>query len=308
MFFTKKKTISLVALLGAATFTLTACAEAQVTANPEGLIDKNIKSGYVEESKTSIQSMEPAFILLLNEYYKSGKTVEEILSKEDSSSVLYSSALYVKLREFGLNDETILKELYNVINFGLVHTYPDGWKNDLLVENLNKSIDYSDDAIVYYYPLAAYVHLFGCKLDHEVIDDRISCGKINEDLMDMNENILFANYVDENILAMEDDHPLKIALNRIINSKEDTEVCIYELNRVYELAMIPRCATKEEWASIGHLVKTLDEEENPCEYYYPLACVVHTLRCEEEHYENEFGQLECPTIRKEMESGLSLGK
>jgi len=316
----KKKTKSLVALVIATAFTvsLTACTGAKVTQRDDK-DDPVMESSYVEGTPTVIPTVEetaidkiessvPAFKALLDEYYKDDRSFEEILSSEEHSSVLYSSALYVKLREFGLDDETIKEELFNVITFGLVHPFADGWKNDILVEDLNKSLDYSTDAIVYYYPLAVYNHLFDCKEVHETIEGRIKCDKINDDLMEMNENKLFANYVVENVLAFEDDNPLKVALKRIINSGQDVETCIYELENIFKLAIIPRCASEEEWATIAHLDATTEEMENPFEVYYELAVFVHTLHCPEEHYQNEFGQWECPGLRQEMEQGMTLGK
>ncbi len=302
----KRKTISLLAFTAIATVALSACTKAKVSNNIETPV---IESVYTETVKMpEISSLRPEFITLLDEYYKSGKTTKEILNSEDKNSVLYSSALYVKLRDFGLDDDTILKEMHNVVTFGLVHPSADGWKNDLLVENLNKSLNYSTDAIIYYYPLGAYLHLYDCKLDHEVVEGRIECDKIDEDLMVMNEDVLFYNYVVENVLALDDQDSIKIALNRILNSKEDKKECLKELENIYRLAIIPRCATEEEWDSVIHLRNTIGEMENPFEVYYGLAAFTHMLRCEEVHYKNEFGNWECSTIGQEMRNGMSLGK
>lgn len=302
----KKKTISMLAFSLAATVSLTSCVGARVVSESAVIIDSPEKS-YVEEViDNKITSNDLGFMVLLNEYYNSGKSIEEILSIEDKNSALYSGALYVKLREFGLDDETIKKELFNTVTFGLVHPQADGWNNDLLVENLNKSLNYSEDAICYYYPLAAYSHLFDCRLVHTTVEDRIMCDTIHDDLMEMNKDLLFANYIVENVKVLNDEDPIKMAMNRIINSKEDTATCIYELDNIYSLGMIPRCATEEEWNSVAHLRGTLEETENPFEVYYKLAVFTHMSKCEEEHYLNEFGQWECESIRKEMESGLGL--
>jgi hypothetical protein len=124
----------------------------------------------------------------------------------------------------------------------------------------------------------------------------------------INENITsedvtsFADYV-INEVSKSNDAALKAALKRIVDSEEDTESCIMELENIYRLAIIPRCATEEEWDSVIHLRGTLSEMENPFDVYYRLAIFVHTLTCEEEHYTNEFGQTECKTLRKEMEIG-----
>ncbi len=302
----KKKKISLVALTIATAVTLTACTGSKISSKNKSVVNEVVENSVIEEVKNnSYTSFKPVFMLLLDEYNHSTKSTEEILKSESKSTSLYSSALYMKLREFGLDDETILKELHNVVTFGLVHPTEDGWKNDLLVKNLNQSVNYEKDAIIYYYPLAAYVHLFDCKLEHETIDNRIQCDLIQEDLMSMNDNILFANYVVEDVLSMDDSDPVKVALQKILSSNEDTETCIYELENIYELGMIPRCATEEEWNSVKHLRGTISEMENPFEVYYDLAFYVHVLRCEEEHYTNEFGQMECKTLRKELESGIS---
>ena len=138
----------------ALTIALTACTGTKVSALGKTTVMESVvespSMGFFEAEQ--ISSSKPEFRLLINEYYNSGKTIDEILNGEVINNILYPSALYMKLREFGLDDETIQKELYNVINFGLVHPYADGWKNDLLVENLNKSLNYSEDAIIYYYP------------------------------------------------------------------------------------------------------------------------------------------------------------
>ncbi len=310
MFLTRKKTISVLAFPVALTIALTACTGTKVSALGKTTVMESVvespSMGFFEAEQ--ISSSKPEFRLLINEYYNSGKTVEEILNGEVINNILYPSALYMKLREFGLDDETIQKELYNVINFGLVHPYADGWKNDLLVENLNKSLNYSEDAIIYFYPLAVYVHLFNCKEDHIMVDDRLCCEKIQDDLMKMNEGILFANYIVENAMSLSDDDPIKLAMKRIVDSKEDTETCIYELESVYELAMVPRCVTEEEWNSVSHLCETLNEGENPFEVYYKLAAFAHILGCEDEHYLNEYGQWECNSVRQKLENRVALGK
>ena len=110
----------------------------------------------------------------------------------------------------------------------------------------------------------------------------------------------FSDSVINNVLGMNDNEPEKVALLRIINSNEDTETCINELENIFRLAIIPRCATEEEWDSVIHLRNTIGEYDNPFDVYYDLAVYVHILKCEEDHYENEFGQIECKKLRKEM--------
>ncbi len=116
------------------------------------------------------------------------------------------------------------------------------------------------------------------------------------------------DYVTDVIMAMDDQDSIKVALKRMLAATDDPDACFKELETIYELAIIPRCATDEEWESIIHLRNTLGEMENPFEVYYELAVFVHTLKCEQEHYINEFGQTECEEYRKEAESGLTLGK
>lgn len=112
----------------------------------------------------------------------------------------------------------------------------------------------------------------------------------------------FADYVIEEV-SKSNDEALKASLKRILDSGVDTESCILELENIYRLAIIPRCATEEEWDSVINLRSTIGERENPFDVYYQLAIFVHTLTCEEEHYVNEFGQTECKKLRKEMEVG-----
>ena len=279
----KKKTISILALSLALSVSSAACTGATVYDQDE-IIEHTIDDSNEDE----IQSSELVFQVLLNEYNKTEKGVEEILESEDQYSDLYSSALYVKLREFGLDDQTIMKELYNVVNFGLVHPYEDGWKNDILVHNLNNSLSYNGDAICYYYPLAAYVHLFGCKQEHETAEGRINCETIQENLAEMNESILFYNYLVENVLSLDSYHPAKLALYRIINSSEDTLSCLCELETIYK-ASGKSVQSIGESTDVLHLQQTLNGEKlDPFSYYYDLACFSHSLRYfgEEVEYDN----------------------
>jgi len=167
--------------------------------------------------------------------------------------------------------------------------------------------------------LAAVVSLTACtgarvaKKDEEkvLVPESSYVEKSNETVVDtpvVEEAPSSSNSIVDTIMAMEDTNPLKIALNRILNSNQDTETCLQELEYIYELGMIPRCASDEEWALISHLDATTEEMENPFEVYYELAVYVHQLTCDEEHYVNEFGQMECKTLREELESGIGFGK
>ena len=94
----KKGKISLLALTMATTVVLTACTGARVAKRNEGAPETTIESGIVVdtveettmEEVNQIKSSNMAFSTLLDEYYKSGKTVNDILTSEDKNSVLYS--------------------------------------------------------------------------------------------------------------------------------------------------------------------------------------------------------------------------
>lgn len=237
----------------------------------------NTKEIMEDDNKDELESSELEFQVLLDEYNKSGREFEEIIENEDENSILYISALYVKLREFGLDDQTIKNELYNVVTYGLVHPYPDGWKNDLLVYNLNQSLDYSEDAICYYYPLATYDHLFNCELEHEIEEGRIGCDTIIDDLMKMNEDVLPYNYLVENVLALDDYNPAKLALYKIINSNEDIISCLYELETLYKIVEEGEVSIDDS-NELKHLRKTLEGDNlDSITYYYDLACIAHAL-------------------------------
>ena len=74
----KRKTISILAFTLAASVTLSACTSAKVVDDTDSNV---IESSYVEEVvDNKITSNDLAFMFLLEEYYKSGKTVDEIVN------------------------------------------------------------------------------------------------------------------------------------------------------------------------------------------------------------------------------------
>ena len=249
-----------------------------------------------------VETLDP-FEKLQRIYNSNEKSIEEILNTESVNSELYASALLMKLLNAGIPVEAIRNELNNVIVTGSVMIDVDNIIWDLLYGNLNSTLSLDTNVVEYYYPLAKYVHLYECKLEHEDLWEapgRIACDKIDKDLMTMNDGLLFENYV-LNDIYMNQIEKYTVPMDRILYSGIDVDKAFQELENIYIMAMYPRCCDEEEWYSLfGTLLKTVKEDENVCVYYYDLACYIHELKCENEHYINECGQLECEEYRLKL--------
>ena len=65
----------------------------------------------------------------------------------------------------------------------------------------------------------------------------------------------------------------------------------------------PLTTVKSIWFSFlnfGNILTTLGEQESLYDTYYSLAWLTHDATCEDEHYINEYGSLECKSLVKEF--------
>lgn len=121
---------------------------------------------------------------------------------------------------------------------------------------------------------------------------------LNELYSDFNDSILFSNYLINDVKSSGIEE-LVMPISRILNTEGiDVVKCIKELENVYRLGIIPRFCSDEEWQeNFGELIKTLGEYDSLYDVYYKLAVYQHELQCLEEHYENDFGSVECKTYK-----------
>ena len=238
------------------------------------------------------------FTQLVNEFNSSNMSVEEILSTVNKGDSLYASALYTKLKNYFLTDDVILQELENVVCFGTQATCvsEDMWNN--LFGNLLGTISEYDNVIDYYYPLALYIHLHSCELEHDKVffdETRVTCTNLENLLNEKVPSFDYKSYIIE-MVETSDSDILKVQLNTILNSGVDFDDAINELEYVYQFSMVPTDLSEELWNMLfGTLMKTIDENSNVCSEYYDLAYYVHSLWCDFEHNMNEYERYECNT-------------
>ena len=245
----------------------------------------------------SVEVEKSEFEKLYDIYIASGKSLEEVLNINDVNSELYISGLYVKLKSAGISDDVIKRELNNIMMFGYSYTdtTEEVWLN--MFGNIISTVSYEQNIMDYYYPLAKYIHLKECELEHksEYGDGRITCNTLQDEYNNNFHEITYLEYVTDMVYATED-VVLTESLQRIINSNVDGEACLYELETVYTMARIPMCVPEELWNNqFKNLLQTVSNEENVCEVYYKLACYIHMLLCDYEHSITEFGTVECET-------------
>ena len=92
-----------------------------------------------------------------------------------------AGALYAKLKANFISDDIIRNELRNIIVCGSNATCVSEETWIALFGNLDRTISMYDNVVDYYYPLAKYVHLQECDLEHEPIffdEFRINCSEI----------------------------------------------------------------------------------------------------------------------------------
>ena len=241
------------------------------------------------------QTEKSEFEKLYDIYIASGMNLDEILNTCDVNSELYISGLYVKLKNAGIPDDIIKKELHNIMMCGYSYTdtTEEVWLS--MFGNILPTVSWEYNIMDYYYPLAKYIHFKECELEHisEYGDGRVTCNTLQEEFNNNFYEITYLDYVTD-MVNTTDDVELITSLQRIINSNVDSEACLYELETIYEMAKIPMCVPEDLWNNqFRNLLQTVSNEENVCEIYYKLACYVHMLHCDYEHNITEFGTIEC---------------
>ena len=236
---------------------------------------------------------------------ESGLDIETILKSEDRDSELYISALYTKLKRSSMPEDVIRNELSNIIIYGSNATCmtDEEWK--YLFGNLSSTISIYDNVVDYYYPLAKYVHLYSCDLEHSPLffdEDRVTCNDIQTKYNNLNLQIDIRSYFTD-MVNVTNDNRLIEQFNTLLNSGIELDVLLNEIENVYVLSMIPMGMDYEDWISyFGNLIQTIDEDENVCMYYYDLAYYFHTLWCDLEHNLNVFDRYECDTYKLVLET------
>lgn len=247
---------------------------------------------------------EDEFTKLERVFNESGRTVDSILSTEDISSELYVSALYTKLKLCNIPLDSIKCELNNIIVYGSNATCMSDAEWYGLFGNLVSTISMYDNVVDYYYPLAKYIHLKECELEHSPLffdEYRVTCKRIEELYNVYNPQIDIKDYFTE-MISLSSNIKLINQFNGLINSGIDLEVLLCELENVYALAMVPTGLTEEEWLMyFGNLMKTVSANENVCIYYYDLAYYVHQLWCDFDHELNQFGMYTCDAYNLSLE-------
>lgn len=241
----------------------------------------------------------------LDKIYKESKLdIDTILKNEIRNTELYASALYTKLKNSSIPDDVIRHELSNIIIYGSNATCVDEETWYKLFGNLLGTISMYDNVVDYYYPLAKYVHLYSCDLEHSPLffdECRIICDDIQDKYNSLNPQIDLRSYFIEMVSATNDIKLIE-QFNRLLNSGIDLDILLGELENVYVLSMIPTGMSEEEWMYyFGNLVKTVDEYENVCIYYYDLAYYIHGLWCDFDHQLNEFNRYECESYKLTLE-------
>lgn len=241
----------------------------------------------------------------LDKIYKESKLdIDTILKNEDRNTELYASALYAKLKNSSIPDDVIRHELSNIIIYGSNATCVDEETWYKLFGNLLGTISMYDNVVDYYYPLAKYVHLYSCDLEHSLLffdEYRVICNDIQDKYNCLNPQVDLRSYFIEMVSATNDIRLIE-QFNRLLNSGIDLDILLGELENVYVLSMIPTGMSEEEWVYyFGNLVKTVDEYENVCIYYYDLAYYIHGLWCDFDHQLNEFNRYECESYKLTLE-------
>lgn len=247
---------------------------------------------------------ENEFSALDDIFEKSKLSIDEILRNEDRNSSLYASALYKKLKRANISDDVIRNELSNIIVYGSNATCMSDEMWYKLFGNLVCTVSMYDNVVDYYYPLAKYVHLYSCTLEHTPLffdEDRVSCSQIEEAYKVANPEIDINEYFKEMILAS-GDIKLINQFNTFLESGIDLTTLLNELENVYVYSMVPTGMSDEEWQMLfGNLVKTVDPMINVCIHYYDLAFYVHNLWCDLDHQLNEFDRYTCDAYSLTLE-------
>lgn len=102
-------------------------------------------------------------------------------------------------------------------------------------------------------------------------------------------------------ISKEEEYIAAYAYQKLLASNIDKETFMRELHNMMVEQILPRCATEEEYLlNFGNILTTLGEQESLYDTYYSLAWLTHDATCEDEHYINKYGSLECKSLVKEF--------
>ena len=260
----------------------------------------------VEQEVVKTTEEKNVFEKLQQIYLNSNRDINEILENEERTSEIYASALYSKLKNAGLSDEIIRKEIDNILTFSLTFTDTTEEEWISLFGNLLSTISEYDNVMDYYYPLAIYIHKNECNLEHsecEYDSTRVTCVTLEEMAQKAFSEIPYADYVIEMILASNDEKVIS-QYNRIINAGVNFDDALVELNSIYELSQVPMCIDEDAWNELfKNLLTTVGEYDNVFEVYGDLAYYVHLLGCDFDHYTDEYGVNVCEGMKLEYTYG-----
>ncbi len=254
----------------------------------------------VEQEVVKTTEEKNVFEKLQQIYLNSNRDINEILENEERTSEIYASALYSKLKNAGLSDDIIKKELDNILSYSLTFTDMDEATWLSLFGNLVSTISEYENVMDYYYPLASFVHKNECSLahvGHEFDESRLTCATLEE----MNEkafsNLPCNDYLIDMIMVSGDEKVIN-QYNKIINAGVSFNDALVELNSIYELSQVPMCIDEDVWNELfKNLLTTVGEYDNVFEVYDDLACYIHELSCDFEHYIDEYGINVCEGLK-----------
>lgn len=200
--------------------------------------------------------------------------------------------------KYNISNVEVQRELNNILMSRMVSTDIDEQTWHIMFSNLMKTIPSDVNVIDYYYPLALYMHVEKCELDHSTnIDGVVTCSNLNEKFSNYNVES-YQDYVVRRVNEL-NINSMKNALYRILGYGYSIQEVKHELENVYSFCTTPTCVNEEIWfMSFTKLLNTVNEYENVCEVYYDLANLLHQIECDYEHYINEFGMTECNAVKK----------
>lgn len=244
---------------------------------------------------------EKRILELVDDIYIDLDEFESIKNDEDQTSMEHVNKLYNYVKKYPIKIDELLEELENVLMAKQVSLSEFDYYKLTLFDRLSWIYPEREGLVDFYYPLAKYMHEQYCTHEHTEEDGILHCPSIDERIDRLNETTLLNGYFVEEIEASQD--PVLLGeLNKLyICHNIDLDECLNELDAMYYLAMYPGCMDEEEYQEIfSELDKTVGPRQNIFEEYYNLAAFRHMLTCDEEHYTNEFGSIECESGKKKV--------
>lgn len=223
---------------------------------------------------------------------ESGTPTVKPLGGNEYSNVSELQELYDLLFINGCNLTDVNRELNNILLVKLAGIPVTAQERLVLFNTLGRTIPLDVDVVEFYYPLAKYVHLQGCKDIVHSSEDNMACGELSDKLNSFSV-MSFEDYIASKVYES-GSITLRDAYERIKASDYTLEDVLIELDAIYNLCAIPTDMDEETWNKLfGRLLTTVCEYDNVCFVYYDLALLVHKSVCGYKHITNEFGATEC---------------